>query len=135
MILTVKGPSGSFLHLDFRSQLSEFVELCCFHFVTPPIEFRLMRGDTPLQAWQTGNTEMYDLQHGPGVEHWCRDGHWFLNDMDHRRRDISTCGVWSKDLLIATRGLGFDCTLLVWPREGTWRLVKSLDEPLTILGQ
>jgi hypothetical protein len=43
--------------------LGEQVELQAFHFVTPPIESRLLRGDLPLQEWQAGNTEMYDLQH------------------------------------------------------------------------
>lgn len=124
MILTLSAPSGSSLSLDFRAQLGESVELSCFHFVTPPIEFRLGRGDVPLQNWQPGNTEIYDLQHGPGIKQWCRNDHWFVNDLDHRR-DVATCGVLSKNLVLETRGLGFNFILFVWPREGTWRVLNS----------
>jgi len=91
-----------------------------FHFVTRPLEFRLVRQRTPLQEWQ-GNTDMYDLQHGPGVKEWSRHGHRFVNHRDHRH-DVMTCGVLSRDLAIETRGLGFDFVLLVWLRENTfWR--------------
>jgi hypothetical protein len=36
-------------------------------------------------------------------------------------RDIATCGVLSKGLVIETRGLGLTFVLLVWPRESTVR--------------
>ena len=125
MILTLSAPSGSGISLDFSKQLGESVELCCFEFVEPPIEFRLARGGLPLQEWQGGNTEIYDLQHGPGIKEWCRDGHWFINDLDHRKGTI-TCGVLSKGLMMETRGIGLNFVLLVWPREGTWRVQKSV---------
>ena len=125
MILTLSAPSGSGITLDFSNQLGESVELCCFQFVKPPIEFRLMRRGFPLQEWQAGNAEMYDLQHGPGIKRWCRDGHWFINDLDHRK-DVMTCGILSKGLVMETRGIGLNFVLLVWPREGTWRIQKSI---------
>ena len=125
MILTLSAPSGSGVSLDFSNQLGESVELCCFEFVEPPIEFRLTRRDLPLQEWQAGNTEMYDLQHGPGIKQWCRDGHSFINDLDYRK-DVMTCGVLSKGLVMETRGIGLNFILLVWPREGTWRAQKSV---------
>ncbi|MBZ5505986.1 MAG: hypothetical protein LAO78_10910 [Acidobacteriia bacterium] len=53
MILSLTEPFGTSISLDFRKQLGEPVELQAFHFVTPPIEFRLLRGDLPLQEWQT----------------------------------------------------------------------------------
>lgn len=127
MILTLNARCGKFISLDFSAQLGERVELECFQFVTPPAEFRLRRENTPLQEWQAANTEIYDLQHGPRIKQWGRDGHWFVNDLDHRN-DVATCGVLSKNLLIETRGLSFDCVLLVWVREGTCRLVKPTAE-------
>jgi hypothetical protein len=59
------------------------------------------------------------LQHGPGVARWCRDGRWFINDLNHRT-DVVTCGVLSQGLAMDTRGLAFDFLLLAWPREGTF---------------
>ena len=85
MIISLTAAFGTSISLDFRKQLGEQVELQAFHFVTPPIEFRLLRGDLPLQEWQAGNTEMYDLQHGPGVQEWSSRGHRFINDLNHRR--------------------------------------------------
>lgn len=123
MILPLNAPSGSSISLDFREKLGESVELCCFQFVEPPIEFRLTRRGLPLQEWQAGNSEMYDLQHGPGTKEWGRDGHWFVNDLDHRH-DVMTSGVLAKDLVMETRGLGLKFVLLVWPREGTWRTLR-----------
>ena len=63
MILTLNALSGSNICLDVSNQFGESVELCCFQFVEPPIEFRLTRRGLPLQEWQAGNTEVYDLQH------------------------------------------------------------------------
>lgn len=131
MILTLTAPSGFSISLDFSSQLGESVELWCFQFVDPPIEFRLTRRGLPLQEWQPGNTEIYDLQHGPGVKQWGRDGHWFINDLNHRE-DVSTCGILSTGLVMETRGLGLKCVLLVWPREGTWRVQKPVVKQLTM---
>jgi hypothetical protein len=128
VILTLSAPSGSGISLDFSNQLGESVELSCFQFVEPPIEFRLTRRGVPLQEWQAGNAELYDLQHGPGIKEWCRDGHSFINDLDHRN-DVMTCGVLAKELIMETRGLGFRFVLLVWPREGTWRVQKSVVPP------
>jgi hypothetical protein len=62
---------------------------------------------------------MYDLQHAPGVTHWSRGHHWFLNDLDHRT-DAVTCGMLSRDLAMEMRGLAFRFLLLVWLRDGTW---------------
>lgn len=67
-MLTLSAPSGSDISLDFSNQLGESVELCCFELIEPPVEFRLTRRGLPLQEWQVGNTEMYDLQHGPGIQ-------------------------------------------------------------------
>lgn len=120
MILTLQAPSGSTIKFDFRDQLGSSVELDCFRFVEPPVEFRLTRNGVPLQEWQAGNTDMYDLQHGPLVREWCRDDHWFQNDLAHRD-DVATCGVLSRDLVMETHGLGIRCLVHVWPREGTWR--------------
>jgi len=120
MIITLSGPFGSSVSLDFSNQLGESVELECFQFVQAPIEFRLLRGDRPLQDWQAGNSDVYDLQHGPNVQQWARGNHWFVNDLAHRG-DVATCGVLSKNLIIETRGLGLTFILLVWPRESTVR--------------
>src|SRR5215471_16142525 len=117
---TLSAPSGSSISLDFSNQFGESVELCCFQFVEPPIEFRLTRRGVPLQEWQAGNTEIYDLQHGHGIKEWCHDGYWFINDLDHRN-DVMTCGVLSKELIMETRGLSLPVILLVWPRECTCR--------------
>ena len=51
---------------------------------------------------------------------WTRDGHLFINDLDHRR-DVMTCGLLSLNLTTETRGLAVDFILLVWLREGTQR--------------
>lgn len=120
MILTLTAPFGTLLNLDFTDRFGALVELECFHFVTPPIEFRLSRLGRPLQEWQTANTEMYDLQHGPGAKKWCRNGHWFTNDL-HHRTDVATCGVLSRDLVMDTRCLGLNFILHVWLRESTVR--------------
>jgi hypothetical protein len=120
VILSFSAPSGSTLSLDLREQFGERVELECFHFVVPPIEFRLVRDGSPLQEWQAGNAEMYDLQHSPGIKQWGRDGHWFVNDVAHRD-DVMTCGAMSRNLVLETRGLGINFVLLVWLREGTWQ--------------
>ena len=125
MILTLSAPSGSSISLDFNNQFGESVELCCFQFVEPPIEFRLTRRGVPLQEWQAGNTEIYDLQHGHGIKEWCRDGHSFVNDLDYRK-DVMTGGVLSKGLMMETRGMRLNFVLLIWPREGTWRAQKSV---------
>lgn len=121
MILTFSVLSGSNVSLDVSNQFGESVELCCFQFVETPIEFRLSRRGVPLQEWQAGNTEMDDLQHGPGIKEWCRDGHWFVNDLDHRH-DVMTCCVLAKELMMETRGLCLTFVLLVWPRESTCRI-------------
>jgi hypothetical protein len=128
MILTVRGLCGNPLSLDVTATLGPSVELQSFQFVVPPIEFRVMRQGVALQEWQAGNTEMYDLQHGPGIRTWCRDGQWFINDLNHRM-DVATCGVLSKDLILETRGLALEFLLLVWPREGTFqaRSAESLN--------
>lgn len=128
MILTIRGKCGNLLSLDLTATLGPSVELQCFQFVVPPVEFRLTRRGSALQEWQIANTEIYDLQHGPGVTRWCRDERWFINDLNHRT-DIVTCGVLSKDLAMETRGLAFDFLLLVWPREGTFhaRAATSLN--------
>lgn len=70
MILTLSASSDSSVSLDFSNQLGESVELCCFQFIEPPVEFRLTRRGLPLQEWQAGKTEIYDLQHGPTVFHF-----------------------------------------------------------------
>ena len=127
MILSLTAPFGTSISLDFGKQLGEPVEVQAFHFVTPPIEFRLLHGDLPLQQWQTGNTEMYDLQHGPGVEEWSSRGHRFINDLKHRH-DVMTCGVLSKGLIMETRGLGLSFVLLVWPRDTTCRRMPGVSE-------
>jgi hypothetical protein len=132
MILSLTAPSGTAISRDLRKQLGDSVELQCFSFVTPPLDFRLMRGDVPLQTWQAGNTDMYDLQHCPGVNEWDRDDHCFANDLDHRQ-DVLTCGVLSKDLIMETRGLGFHFVLLIWPREGTVRRDSSLGVMLSTI--
>jgi hypothetical protein len=124
VIRTLSATFGSSVSLDFRRESGETVELESFQFVTPPVEFRLMRSSVALQEWQAGNTEMYDLQHGPGVREWSRDGHWIKNDLDHRR-DVVTCGVLSKDLVMETRGLPLHFVLLVWLRESTCRTLRK----------
>jgi hypothetical protein len=125
MILTVKGTCGNQLSLDFTGTLGPSVELQCFQFIVPPIEFRLMRRGVALQDWQVGNMDSYDLQHGPGAPTWCRDGHWFINDLNHRT-DVATCGLLSKDLVMESRGLPLEFMLLVWPRETTFRASSSV---------
>lgn len=121
MILLFSAPSGVTISLDLRKQFGERVELEFFQFVTPPIEFRLVRSGKPLQEWQTGNSELYDLQHCPGVKRWAQDDHWFTNDFDHRY-DVMTSGILSRDLRMQTRGLGFPFALLIWLRENTCRV-------------
>jgi hypothetical protein len=118
MILTFTGVFGSAISLDLQARLGERVELECFQFVVPPIEFRLVRNGTPLQDWQVGNTDLYDLQHGPGIREWERGEHRFINDLDHRH-DVYTCGVLSSDLVMETRGLAGQFLLLAWPRMST----------------
>jgi hypothetical protein len=120
VILSLTGVFGGTIDLDLRGQFGEQVELQCFQFITPPIEFRLMRNDTPLHEWQRANTEMYDLQHPSSVADWARDGHSFVNDV-HHRDDAVTCGVLSKDLKMETRGLALTFILMVWLRESTIR--------------
>jgi hypothetical protein len=118
--MTFSGSCGSTLSLDLRNTFGQSVELQCFQFITPPIEFRLLRKETPLQEWQAGNTEIYDLQHPPSVAEWARDGHSFTNDLCHRE-DVMTCGVLSQDLRMETRGLALTLVLMVWLRESTVR--------------
>jgi hypothetical protein len=125
MMLTLRGPLGSSISLDCREQFGHSVELNCFQFLISPLEFRLVRNGKPLQDWQTANTDLYNLQHGPGVTQWTRDGHLFINDLDHRR-DVMTCGLLSLDLTMETRGLALDFILLVWLREGTQRAAFKL---------
>lgn len=120
MVLSLSALSGSIISLDLRKEFGERVELAFFQFVVPPIEFRLVRNQRPLQIWQSANTDVYDLQHCPRVKRWERDSHWFINDLDHRP-DVRTCGVRSEDLGMQTRGLGLNCVLLVWLREGTFQ--------------
>lgn len=132
MIITMNGLAGQTLNLDLREKLGESVEIQCFHFVIPPIEFQLTRNRFPLQEWQPGNTEMYDLQHGPGMKDWCRNGHCFWNDLDHRT-DVATCGVLSKGLVIETTGLNFHVRLLVWPRETTIRARPASSDSMRII--
>jgi hypothetical protein len=62
-MLTFTGSFGSTLSLDLTNEFGQKVELQCFQFIIPPLEFRLMRQDVALQDWQEANTEMYDLQH------------------------------------------------------------------------
>ena len=63
MIITIVGRAGQHISLDLREQFREGVEIDCFQFIVPPIEFRLVRNGAPLQDWQAGSTETYDLQH------------------------------------------------------------------------
>jgi len=92
----------------------------------------LVRNRVPLQDWQAGNTEMYNLQHPPRVKKWSRNGHCFTNDLEHRD-DVLTCGVLARDLAVETTGLGFPVELLVWPRESTCRPGSSTSTLLPIL--
>jgi hypothetical protein len=119
MMLKLCGSFGCTVSLDFRKQFGESFELECFLFLIAPIEFRLVRG-RPLQEWQASNSHIYALQHGPGVEQWTRNGHSFINDLDHRH-DVMTCGILSRDLLMETRGLSLNFLLLIWLRESTRR--------------
>lgn len=132
MIVTIEGLAGRRLNLDLSERLGARVELECFQFITPPIKFRLTRDGLPLQDWQNGNVELYDLQHSPAVKDWCRDDHLFVNDC-HHRVDVATCGVLSKGLTIETTGLNFDITLMIWPRESTVSRGRGAVEGLTIL--
>ena len=102
MMLSLRAPFGGTISLDLRKRFGDRVELDCFQFVIPPVEFRLGRNKRPLQDWQAANTDMYDLQHGPGAEQWARDDHWFVNDLDHRH-DVLTCGLLSQDVMIHPR--------------------------------
>ena len=131
MMLSLRAPFGGTLSLDLRKRFGDRVEFGCFQFLIPPFEFRLVRNSKPLQEWQPANTEMYDLQHGPGVAQWARDNHWFINDLDHRH-DVLTCGLLSQDLMMETRGLGFDFLLLVWLRDGTWHAPRLTEIPSPI---
>jgi len=121
MILSLNAPSGSTMSLDFAKPFGARVELEGFQFITPPTDFRLVRGNKPLQEWQQGNSEIYDLQHCPGMKSWARDAHCFTNDFDHRH-DVMTCGILSRGLAMQTRGLGLTFILMIWLRQGTWAL-------------
>jgi len=126
MILKFTGSFGSAINLDLADKLGKRVELQCFQFVVSPVEFRLVRRGTPLQEWQEGNTEMYDLQHGPTVKEWSRSNHRFVNDQVHRN-DVATCGVFSGDVVMETRGLVGEFLLLIWPRMSTCRAQYAED--------
>jgi hypothetical protein len=132
VIVTIRGLGGQTLSLDLRQQLGERVELELFHFVEPPLEFRLVRKGLPLQDWQSAGAELYDLQHPPKCKRWSRDNHFFVNDLVHRT-DVATCGVLSKDLGIETRGLALPIVLLVWPRETTFTAKPAVVESLQII--
>src|SRR5215831_2678555 len=99
MIISISGLAGQLISLDLREQLGERVEIECFHFLVPPIEFRLVRNGVPLQDWQAGSNAMYDLQHPSGVKEWSRDGHCFTNDLEHRD-NVLTCGVLARELAV-----------------------------------
>jgi hypothetical protein len=62
MMLSLRAPFGGAISLDLRGQFGDRVELQCFQFVIPPVEFRLVRNGMPLQEWQPANPDMYDLQ-------------------------------------------------------------------------
>lgn len=121
MVLSLNALSGSTISLDFEKPLGARVELESFQFIAPPSDFRLVRGAKPLQDWQKGNSEIYDLQHCPGVKSWARDAHWFTNDFDHRH-DVMTCGILSRNLAMQTQGLGLQFVLMIWLRQGTWTM-------------
>jgi hypothetical protein len=131
VLLTLGGAFGCTLSLDLRKRFGELVELQCFQFITPPIEFRLMRHSLALQDWQAVNTNIYDLQHPPSVTTWSRDGHYFNNDL-HHRNDVMTCGVLSKGLFMETRGLALNFLLTVWLRESTARVQAMSPSPVLI---
>jgi hypothetical protein len=97
VIVALRGLGGQTLSLDLREQLGERVELELFHFVEPPLEFRLVRKGLPLQDWQSAGAELYDLQRPPKCKRWSRDNHFFVNDLVHRT-DVATCGLLSKTL-------------------------------------
>jgi hypothetical protein len=120
MVLKFTGSFGSAISLDLAEKLGDRVELQCFQFVVSPIEFRLLRHGTPLQEWQEGNVESYDLQHSPTVKEWSRNNHRFVNDLAHRN-DVATCGLLSQEVIMETRGLLGDFLLLVWPRMSACR--------------
>jgi hypothetical protein len=125
MFLSLNGVSGSTISLDFEGLFGARVELEGFQFSIPPTDFRLVRWDNPLQEWQRGNPEVYDLQHCPGVKKWARDAHWFTNDFDHRH-DVMTCGILSRGLAMQTQGLGLTFVLMLWLRQGTWAMRELL---------
>jgi len=120
MILKFTGRFGSPVNLELTEKLGKRAELQCFQFVEPPPKFRLVRHATFLQEWQEGNTDLYDLQHGPAVKEWSRHNHWFVNDLVHRD-DVLTCGILSQDVIMETRSLAGNYLLLVWPRMSTCR--------------
>ena len=97
MIITITGSAGQAIGLDLREYFGDLLEIESFQFAVPPLEFRLVRNGVPLEDWQVGNTEMYDLQHPSKAKEWSRDGHRFINDLQHRN-DVLTCGVLSQDL-------------------------------------
>jgi hypothetical protein len=49
MMLSLRAPFGGAISLDLRGQFGDRVELQCFQFVVPPVEFRLVGNGMPLQ--------------------------------------------------------------------------------------
>jgi hypothetical protein len=54
MMLSLRAPFGSTISLDLREKFGDRVELDCFQFVIPPVEFRLIRLGRPLQDGKRG---------------------------------------------------------------------------------
>lgn len=93
MILTFKGANGSTIDLDRDGELQGY------EFVEPPIEYRFLRGGSPISDWTSPLPGFISLLRPVTIN-----------------AAVQTRGLDAKNLAIETRGLAGTFILLVWPR-------------------
>jgi hypothetical protein len=94
MILTFKGPYGSIVDLHRAGEIQGY------EFVEPPIEYRFLRGGSPISDWTSPVPGFISLLRPVIVD-----------------AVVQTRGLDAKNLAIETWGLAGTFILLVWPRQ------------------
>jgi hypothetical protein len=93
MILTFKGAYGSAIDLDRDGELQGY------EFVEPPIEYRFLRGGSPISDWTSPLPGFISLLRPVTIN-----------------AAVQTRGLDAKNFAVETRGLAGTFILLVWPR-------------------
>jgi len=97
MIVPYRGTYGSTVQIDHPGEIEGY------QFISPPLEFRLLRTGSPITEWEPCDADYHSMLR-PVIAN----------------ETLRTRGLEAGGLSVETRGLCGDFTLLIWRREGTF---------------